>query len=36
MNGMFFLAYVIMPIAVVALGYAAVLWNERHDGGKHG
>lgn len=31
MNEMWFLAYVVMPLAVVALGYAAVRWNERHD-----
>jgi hypothetical protein len=29
MNGLWIYAYVIMPIIVVALGYAAVRWDER-------
>jgi hypothetical protein len=33
MNWLWVYAYVVMPIAVVALGYAAVRWDEckRHD-----
>ncbi|WP_281174359.1 hypothetical protein [Skermanella stibiiresistens] len=27
MNGMWFFAYVVMPIVVVALGYAAYRWD---------
>ena len=29
MNGLWVYAYVVMPIVVVALGYAAVRWDER-------
>jgi hypothetical protein len=31
MNWLWVYAYVVMPVAVVALGYAAVRWDERKD-----
>ncbi len=34
MNSMWVLAYVIMPVIVVALGYAAVRWQERDRHGR--
>lgn len=34
MNSMWFLAYVIMPVMVVALGYVAVRLNERDRNGR--
>jgi hypothetical protein len=31
MNWLWIYAYVVMPIAIVALGYAAVRWDERKN-----
>lgn len=30
MNSLWVLAYIVMPVIVVGIGYAAVRWQERH------